>query len=125
MHADRGGVDHLQIAVVTLRDSLENPVPHAQLPPPHKAVVAGRGRPVALGDIRPGGTGSEPPIDAVEHAPIVRPRDTARLVGQNGFYDRPFEIRKFVAALVHQGSSVEELESLFATNGNAFYEFVT
>ena len=38
MNPDRGGVDHLQIALVSLRNGLENPVPDAQLAPEDKAV---------------------------------------------------------------------------------------
>src|SRR5262249_41379094 len=125
MNTNGRGVDHLQIAVVSLRNSFENPVPYADLPPPDEAIVAGRGRPVALGNIGPGRARPQTPIDAVEHPPVVGPRNTPGLVRQQRLDDRPFEVRQFVATLVHSGSSIEELESLFATKGNPLYEFVT
>ena len=102
MNADRGGVDHLQIAVVSLRNRLEDPVPDAELPPPDEAVVAGRRRSVALRNVRPGRAGPQPPVDAVQHLPIIGPRHPARLVRQQRLDDRPFEIRQLVAACAHR-----------------------
>jgi hypothetical protein len=125
MDANGRAVDHLQIAVVSLGNGFENPVPHTDLPPTGKAVVTGCCRPIALRNIGSGRTRPEPPIDAVEHLPVVGPRNAARLVRQEWFDNRPFEIRQFVAARLHLGSSIEELESLFATKGNPLYEFVT
>ena len=124
MHADRGGVDHLQIAVVGLRDRLEDPVPDAVLAPSDEAVVAGRRRTVALGNVGPGRARPQPPVDAVQHPPVIGPRHAARLVRQQRLDDRPFEIGQFVAAWGHDGS-FEELESHLDRRGNPFYEFVT
>src|SRR3979411_3231844 len=45
MHAHRGAVDHLHIAVVGLADRSHDAVPNPGLAPAHKAVVAGRRRP--------------------------------------------------------------------------------
>src|SRR5205085_9965680 len=44
MHAHRGAVDHLHIAVKGLADRGHDAVPNPGFAPPHKAVVAGRGR---------------------------------------------------------------------------------
>src|SRR5262249_59478139 len=112
-------------AVEGFRNSSETPPPPADLPPPDEAIVAGGGRPIALGNIGPGRARPQTPIDAVEPPPVVHPRNAARLVRQQRLDDRPFEVRQFVATLVHGGSPIEELESLFATKGNPLYEFVT
>jgi hypothetical protein len=47
------------------------------------------------------------------------------LFGSSGWMIDHSKYRQFVATLVHSGSSIEELESLFATKGNPLYEFVT
>src|ERR1700686_3166349 len=110
MDPDRGGVDHLQIALVSLRNGLENPVPDAQLAPADEAVVAGRRWPVSLRNISPGRTRSQPPVDAVQHSAIIGPRHAAWLVRQQSRDDRPFKICQLVSAWGH-GCSFEELES--------------
>jgi hypothetical protein len=65
MDADRGAVDHLQIAIVSGRNSREDAIPDAEFAPPDEAVVAGRCWPVALRDIGPWRAGAQTPIDAV------------------------------------------------------------
>src|SRR5258705_1833481 len=80
MDADRGAVDHLQVAVVRLGNSVVNAIPDAELAPPHKAVVAGRCRPIALGNVGPWRARAQPPIDAVQDGAVVRPRHAAGLV---------------------------------------------
>ena len=69
--ADRGRVNHLQVAVVILRYRREDPVPHADLCQASEAVGAGRCRPVVLGDVGPGRTGPDTPIDAVQDLTVI------------------------------------------------------
>src|SRR5258706_7902600 len=101
MDADRGAVDHLQVAVVRLGNSVVNAIPDAELAPPHKAVVAGRCRPIALGNVGPWRARAQPPIDAVEDAAVVRPRHAAGLVRKQRLDDGPFEIGQLITARRH------------------------
>src|SRR5258706_12192860 len=101
MDADRGAVDHLQVAVVRLGNSVVNAIPDAELAPPHKAVVAGRCRPIALGNVGPWRARAQPPIDAVEDAAVVRPRHAAGLVRKQRLADGPFEIGQLITARRH------------------------
>src|SRR5215207_3893752 len=122
MNADRGRVDHLQIAVIGLRHRLEDAVPNADPRPAAEAVGAGRRRAVALGNVGPGRAGPEPPIDAVQHLPVVRPRHAARLVRQQRLDDRPLKVGQLVTTRsAHQGSS-QNLESCEA---RARYNFMS
>jgi hypothetical protein len=54
VNADGRGVDQLQVAVISLGNSIENPVPDAQLAPSNEPVVAGGRRTIALRYISPG-----------------------------------------------------------------------
>ena len=63
VHADRAGIDHLDVAIIGPRHCLEEAIPHLDLGPAPELVGAGGGRPVA----RP-----KPPIDAVQHLAVVR-----------------------------------------------------
>src|SRR5437588_12724355 len=77
MDAHRGAVDHLHIAVVGLADGGHNPVPNPGLTPAHKAVVAGRGRAEFLPQGAPRRARPQHPKDAVQHPPIIHPRNPA------------------------------------------------
>ena len=52
--ADGGEIDHLDVAVVGLRDRLEDAVPHAVFRASNEAVVAGLERAAAVRDVGPG-----------------------------------------------------------------------
>jgi hypothetical protein len=54
---------------------------------------------MALGDVGPGRTGPEPPVDAVQDPTIIDPRNPARLVRQKWRDDRPLEVGQLVATL--------------------------
>src|SRR5262245_2767587 len=107
MDANAGAVDHLQVAIISLCDGLENPIPDTNLAPAPETIAAGRWRAIALGDVTPGRSRAQTPIDAVQHLAIIRPRHAAWLVRQKRFDDRPLQISQFVTACVHQGSSPE------------------
>ena len=124
MHPDRRGVDHLQIAVIGLRHSGEEAVPHANFGPAPKAVGTGARRPVSLGDVRPGRAGPQPPVNPIEHLAVVGARNAPWLVRQQRLNDRPLEIRQFIAAWVHHSTS-RHLESPHTASGKDFYEFMT
>ena len=53
--------DHLDVAVIGSSDCVHHPVPDARLPPSHKAVAAGRVRPIALWQVAPWRTGPQHP----------------------------------------------------------------
>jgi hypothetical protein len=124
MHTDRGGIDHLQIAVISFGNSFENPVPNIDFPPADKAVVASCRRTVAFRDIVPRRARAQSPIDAIQHLAIVGPWLASRLVRQERLDDRPLKIRQLVAACFHDCSSTE-LESHHNRNRHKIYEFVT
>src|SRR5690554_6898996 len=111
MNADRGTVDHLEVALVSGRNCFVNSVPDAQFPPPHEAVVAGRRRTIALRYVGPGRSRAQAPENPVQHLAIIHPWLAARLVRQQRLNDRPFKISDLVAASAHHISSFEELES--------------
>ena len=50
-----------------------------------------------FGQIPPGCSGSQDPIDAIEDTTVVYPRHPTRLVGQHRFDGGPFIIGEFVA----------------------------
>jgi hypothetical protein len=107
MNPDRRRVDHLEIPVVRPRDGVEELVPDTHLPPANEAVVASCGWPIALGDIGPGRTCPDPPVDPVQHSTIIYPRHPAGLVRKQWLDDRPLEIGQFVATWGHDRSSTE------------------
>src|SRR5205814_10680965 len=74
MHAHRGAVDHLHIAVKGLADRSHDAVPNPGFAPPHKAVVAGRGRAELLRQSAPRRARPQHPENSVEHPPIIHPR---------------------------------------------------
>lgn len=97
MHAHDGAVDHLDFAVVSLRDRLQNLVPDTGSPPAHEAIVAGRVRAITFGNIGPRCAAAEPPEDAVQDAAGIGARHAARFVGQKWCDDVPLGVGEFVA----------------------------
>jgi hypothetical protein len=93
---------------------LENPYPNAGLRLAIEAVIDRRVGAVAFGEISPGRACPKDIEDAVENPPVVYPRDTARLVRQQGLDQGSFSIAqvkpRHVATPNHRGS-----ESLFAS----------
>ena len=96
----RGGsaVDHLDVAVMRGGDGVHQPVPHARLSPPREAVVAGRARTKALGQVAPWGARTQHPEDAVQHRPVVHSRHTSWLVGQERLDHAPLEVGWIISA---------------------------
>lgn len=93
---DGGPVGHLQIAVVGCRNRGKQTIPHADLAPSDKPMVADAGRPVAGADVRPRRSCAKPPEDPVQHLAFVRPRNPARLVRQQWLDNRPLEVAQVV-----------------------------
>jgi hypothetical protein len=100
-------------------DGVHQPVPHARPPPAHKPVVAGRARPIALGQIAPRRARAQHPEDAVEHPPVINPRHSARLVRQQRLDHPPLEIRQIVSAHRNAPSS-GTLNQIDTENGIPF-----
>ena len=72
---------------------------HALLGPPLEAAVAGLVGRVALGQVAPGGAGTQDPQDGVEDVPWVPPGPAfavrpARRIGDQGFQDLPLLVGK-------------------------------
>ena len=103
------GVDHLDVAVVSLCDRVHQPIPDAGFAPAVEAIVDRRRWAVASRDIRPGRTRPKHPEDTVQDPPIIDPRHAARLVGKLRLDRRPLEIAEFVAS--HRQAPLSELES--------------
>ncbi len=97
MHAHAGAVNHLDVAIVSLCDGVHNPVPDAGLGPAAEAVVAGRRRAVATGQISPRRAGTQNPEDAVQNPAIIHPGNPAGLPWQQRLDNRPLKIREIVA----------------------------
>ncbi len=50
MNTNTGAVDHHDVAIMGLRDSLKQPIPDTGTTPANETVVAGRGNTIAFGD---------------------------------------------------------------------------
>jgi hypothetical protein len=122
MNPDRRRVDHLDVAVVSLGNRVQKPVPNARLAPAVEAVHAGRVRAVAGGDVSPGRARAQPPEDPVQHAPVIDARNPRGLFGNNGWITHH---SKSVRSKRAMRSSFEALESGFDRFVNPFYEYVT
>ena len=97
MHPDDRAVDHLDLAVVSRRNSAQNAIPVTSFTPPDEAIVAGGIRTIALGDIGPRRTAAQPPEYAVEDTAVINPFHAARLIRQQRRDDLPLGVREFVA----------------------------
>ena len=97
MHAHDRAVDHLNLAVVSLRNGCQQLVPDAGLAPAHEAIVAGRRWAIALGDIGPRRSRPQAPEYAVENTTVINPWHSARLARQQWIDDCPFRVTEFVA----------------------------
>jgi hypothetical protein len=95
---DGSAVDHLDVAVISLGDRVHHPVPHACPSPAHEAVVTGRPRPIALGQVAPRRTRTQHPENTVQQPPVIAPWYAPRLVRQQRRDHAPFEIGQIIAA---------------------------
>lgn len=102
VNADTGRVDHDDVAIISLGDFLQEPIPDARFAPADESVVAGRRGAVTLGHFRPGRTRSKAPEDAVQNPAVINTGNATRLVRKQGFDDRPFVIRQLVPPPRHQ-----------------------
>src|SRR5215831_713492 len=97
MHADNGGVDHLDSGVMGSGKCVYDATPDTSSPPADEAVVACGVRTKRLGQITPGCSGAQDPEDAIEDTAVVHPRNATRLVRQHRLDGSPFIIGEFVA----------------------------
>src|SRR5262245_548662 len=97
MHADNGGVDHLDSGVMGSGKCVYDAAPNTSPPPADEAVVACGVRTKRLGQITPGCSGAQDPEDAIEDTAVVHPRNATRLVRQHRLDGSPFIIGEFVA----------------------------
>src|SRR5882724_5024634 len=97
MHADNGGVYHLNSGVMGSGKRVDDAAPNASPPPTNEAVVAGGVRTKHVGQITPRCSRAQDPEDAIEDTTVVHPRNATRLVRQHGLDGNPFMIGEFVA----------------------------
>jgi hypothetical protein len=96
MHADNGGVDHLDSSIMGSRKCVYDAAPDTSLPPADEVVVACGVRTKRFGQITPGCSGAQDSENAIEDTPVVR-RNATRLVRQHRLDGSPFIIGEFVA----------------------------
>jgi hypothetical protein len=86
-------VDHDDLAVKSLGNRRQQPIPDPGFAPSHEPVVACRIGTIAIRHTRPWRAGSEAPQDAVENLAVINTRHTANLVRQNAVGSRPIQSR--------------------------------
>ena len=115
MNAHDRAVDHLHLAVVGFHDRVHHPISDAGFAPAVEAIVDGRVRTIALGQIAPRAARAQDIEHAVEGLPVVLRLRPATIHGQQRLDDAPLEVGQIVA---HDPSSdVFQLESLFDSCG--------
>ncbi|SCB56097.1 hypothetical protein GA0061098_10744 [Bradyrhizobium shewense] len=97
MHADNGGVDHLDSGIMGSGKRFYEAAPNTSPPPPNEPVVASRVRTKRLGQIAPRRSGSQDPENAIEDTSVVHLRNATRLVRQHRLDGGPFMVGEFVA----------------------------
>ncbi len=97
VNADRGGIDHLDVALVSRSYRCQYPRPMARLAPAVEAVYAGRVRPEAQRYIRPRRPCPQPPEYPVQDPAIIHTRPPANLRWQQRLDRRPLKIRQIKA----------------------------
>ncbi len=97
MHADNGGVDHLDSSIMGSGKCVYDAAPDTSPPPPNEAVVACGVQTKRLGQVTPRRSGAQDPKDAIEDTTVVHPRNATRLVRQHRLDSNPFIIGEFVA----------------------------
>jgi hypothetical protein len=97
MHANNGGVDHLDSSIVSTGKRVYDAAPDTSPPPADETIIADRVRTKMTRQIAPRCPGSQDPEDAVEDTSVVYPRNATRLIRQHGLDGNPFVICEFVA----------------------------
>src|SRR4051794_17679255 len=97
MHADNGGVDHLDSGIMGSGERVDDAAPDTSPPPADEPVAANGVWAKRFGQITPRCPGSQDPEDAIEDTSVVYPRNATRLVRQHRLDGNPFTIGKFVA----------------------------
>ena len=93
MHADNGGVDHLDSGIMDRGKCVYDAAPDTSPPPTDEAVVACGVRTKHLGRITPRCSRAQDPEDAIEDTTVVNPRNATRLVRQHGLDGKYFRLR--------------------------------
>src|SRR5262249_7808998 len=97
MHADNGGVDHLDSGIVGSGKCVYEAAPDTSPPPADEPVVASGVWAKRRRQITPRCSGSQDPEDAVEDTSVVYPRNATRFVGQHRLDGNPFIVGEFIA----------------------------
>jgi hypothetical protein len=97
MHADNGGVDHLDSRIMSSGECIYDTAPYTGPSPTNEAVVACGVGTECIRQIAPGRSRSQDPENAVENTAVIHSRDATRLVRQHGLDDGPLVIVEFVA----------------------------
>src|ERR1700757_2279340 len=97
MHADNGGIDHLDSGILGSGKRVYDAAPDTSPPPLNEAVVARGVWAKRLRQIAPGCSGSQDPEYAIEDTAVIHPRNPSRLVRQHRVDGSPFIIGEFVA----------------------------
>jgi len=97
MHADNGGVDHLDSGIMGTGKRVYDAAPDTSPPPANESVVASGVWAERLRQITPGCSGSQDPEDAIEDTTVVYPRNSTRLVRQHRLDGGPFIVGEFIA----------------------------
>ena len=94
VHPDRGTVDHLDIALISLRYRLQYPRPVTCLAPAVDAVHTGLMRSVTGRDSAHGAPGAQPPEYPVHYPPVIHSGHPANLRRKHRLNHRPRKIRQ-------------------------------
>jgi len=98
VNADTGGVDHDNLAVESLGNRSEQPIPDPGFAPSHEPVLACGVGTISLRHICPGRSGPETPKNAVENLAVVNTRHTTNLTRQVRLDYAPFKVAQLVTA---------------------------
>ena len=96
VHAHDRRIDHLNRRIMSGGQRIHDPVPDACPPPADEAIVASRGRSIALRQIAPRCARSQDPEDAIEDTPVVYAGNAARFVREHRSDNAPLIIAEFV-----------------------------
>jgi hypothetical protein len=84
MHADNGGVDHLDSRIMSRGECIYDTTPYTSPSPTNEAVIAGGVGTERIRQIAPGRSRSQDPENAVENTAVVHPRMPRGLLGRMG-----------------------------------------
>ena len=83
MHPHDRAVDHLDLAVMSLRDRRHQPVPDTGFAPTIETIIGGRVRPIALRQISPRRPRPQHPKDAIHDPSVILRLPAAAPLRQN------------------------------------------